>query len=166
MVREDRTFEKLVIGAIALVAMLFAIGWLTREDPTEKPYLRIAGGGFIYNYRVADVSYGFTAYVLKPLPVGSWIIAEFENPGGGLPLTVETRLHARSVKYGIRSPSVRGVKAGRSYRVSIRIVDYTRTQVIWSDERDYVSQIDDMVVPDRPLTVGPGYHPNPDLVDG
>lgn len=166
MVREDRTFERLVIGAIALVAMLFAIGWLTREDPTEKPYLRIAGGGFIYNYRVADVFYGFTAYVLKPLPVGSWIIAEFENPDGGVPLTVETRLHARSIKYGIRSPSVRGVKAGRPYRVSIRIVDYTRTQVIWSDERDYVSQIDDIVVPDRPLTVGPGYHPNPDLVDG
>ncbi|WP_299870445.1 hypothetical protein [uncultured Hoeflea sp.] len=145
--REDRTFEKLVIGAIALAGMLLAIGWLTREDPAEKPYLRIAGGGFIYNYRVADVFYGFTAYVLKPLPV-------------------ETRLHARSVKYGIRSPSVRGVKAGRPYRVSIRIVDYTRTQVIWSDERDYVSQIDDMVVPDKPLTVGPGYHPNPDLVDG
>lgn len=166
MVREDRTFEKLVIGAIVLVGMLFAIGWLTREDPAEKPYLRIAGGGFIYNYRVADVFYGFTAYVLKPLPVGSWIIAEFENPRSGAPLTVETRLHARSVKYGIRSPSVRGVEAGRPYRVSIRIVDYTRSHVIWSDERDYVSQIDDMVVPERPLTVGPGYNPNPDLVDG
>jgi hypothetical protein len=163
MAHEDRTLEKLVIGAIALAGVLFAIGWLTRDDPAERPYLRIAGGGFIYNYRVADVFYGFTAYVLKPLPAGSWIIAEFEDPGGGPPLTVETRMHARSAKYEVRSPGVRGVRAGQPYHVSIKVHDDTRTRVIWAWEKHFVSQIDDMVVPDKPLTIGPGYHPNPDL---
>lgn len=163
MVREDRTFEKLAAGVIALAAVLFAIGWLTREDPAGKPYLRIAGGGFIYNYRIADVFYGFTAYVLKPLPAGSWLVAEFEDPAGGAPLVVETRMHARSAKYGVRSPGIRGVKAGRPYHVSIKVYDYTRSRLIWSDQRQFVSQIDDTVVPDKPLTIGPGYHRNPDL---
>lgn len=165
-VRENRAFEKVVAAAIGFVVVLLAIGWAFREDPAEKPYLGIAGGGFIFNYRVADVFYGFTAYVLKPLPVGSWLIAEFEDPQGGPPLTVETRLHARSSKYGVRSPSVRGVKAGKPYHVSIRLYDRTRARLLWSGGKDFVSQIDDSVVPAIPLTIGPGYHRNPALGGG
>jgi len=162
-VREDRTFEKVVIGLIAIAGVLFAYGWATRDDPAEKPYLKIAGGGFVYNYRVAEVFYGFTAYVMKPLPIGSWLIAEFEDPGGGPPMSVETRLHARSVRYGVRSPSIRGVMAGKPYHVSIRLYNRTRTKLLWADEKDFVSQLDDTVVPDKPLVIGPGYHPNPEL---
>ena len=162
-VREDRTFEKVVAAMIGLVAVLMAIGWVTREDPAEKPYLGIVGGGFVYNYREADVYYGFVASVLKPLPIGTWLVAEFEDPAGGPPLTVETRLHARSSRYGVHSPSVRGVKAGRPYHVSIRLYDRTHTDLIWSTEKSFVSQIDDTVVPDKPLTIGPGYFPNPEL---
>jgi hypothetical protein len=161
--REDRTFEKIIAGAIGLVVVLLGIGLATRQDPAEKPYLEIAGGGFIYNYREADVYYGFVANVLKPVAVGTWLIAEFEDPAGGPPLTVETRLHARSVRYGVHSPSVRGVKAGKPYHVRIRLLDYTRTKLIWTGEKDFVSQIDDTVVPDMPLTIGPGYFPNPEL---
>lgn len=161
--RENRTFEKVVGCAVAVVIVLGAVGWATRDDPAQKPYIGIAGGGFIYNYREADVYYGFTAHVLKPLPVGTWMIADFEDPAGGPPLSVETRLHARSVRYGVRSPGVRGVKAGKPYHVNIRLYDYTRTRLIWAVEKDFVSQIDDTVVPDKPLTIGPGYFPNPEL---
>ncbi len=164
-VREDRTLEKVIGAAAGLVIVLLAVGWATRDDPAEKPYLGIAGGGFIYNYREAIVYYGFVANVLKPLPVGTWLIADFEDPGGGPPLTVETRLHARSVRYGVHSPSVRGVKAGKPYHVALRLYDYTRTRLIWSGDKDFVSQIDDTVVPDKPLTIGPGYFPNPELKD-
>lgn len=165
-VREDRTFEKVVAAMAGLACVLFAVGWATREDPAEKPYLEVAGGGFVYNYREAQVYYGFVATVLKPLPVGTWLIAEFENPAGGQPLTVETRLHARSVRYGVHSPHVRGVKAGKPYHVAIRLYDHTRSELIWSGEKDFTSQLDDTIVPDKPLTIGPGYFPNPELKDG
>ncbi|MBU4528586.1 MAG: hypothetical protein KUA43_22345 [Hoeflea sp.] len=166
IVREDRSFEKIVAAMIGLVLVLMAIGWVTREDPAEKPYIGIAGGGFIFNYREAQVFYGFTAHVLKPLPVGTLMIADFEDPGGGPRLTVETRLHARSTRYGVHSPNVRGVKAGQSYQVSIRLYDHTRTKLIWSAEKSFTSQVDDSVVPDKPLTIGPGYFPNPELTNG
>jgi len=166
IVREDRSFEKIVAAMIGLVLVLTAIGWVTREDPADKPYLGIAGGGFIFNYREARVFYGFTADVLKPLSVGTLMIADFEDPGGGPPLTVETRLHARSTRYGVHSPNVRGVRAGQPYQVSIRLYDHTRTRLIWSAQKSFISQVDDSVVPEKPLTIGPGYFPNPELSKG
>ncbi|OCW58103.1 hypothetical protein [Hoeflea olei] len=166
VVREDKWFEKAVAAAVGLVLVLLAFGWATRDDPANKPYIGIVGGGFIFNYREAQVFYGFVAHVLKPLPAGTWMITDFEDPAGGPPLTVETRLHARSSRYGVHSPKVRGVKAGRPYHVSIRLYDRTRSQLIWQEEKSFVSQIDDTVVPDKPLTVGPGYFPNPELEGG
>lgn len=161
--REDRTFEKVVAAAIMLVLVLLAIGLLTRKDPAERPAIGIAGGGFIFNYREADVFYGFTARVLRPLPAGAVLVSAFEDPAGGPPLTVETELHARSTRYKVRSPSLRGVRAGRPYHVAMRLYDRTRSRLLWSAEKTYSSQIDDTVVPEKPLTIGPGYFPNPDL---
>lgn len=155
--REDRSFEKIVAGALGLVVVLFAIGWVTRNDPAEKPYVVIAGGGFIYNYRVAEVFYGFTAMIAKPVASGSILVAEFENPAGGEPLVVEERVTARTDRYGIRSPRVSGVKAGEDYEVKVSLYDRTRSELIWSDELSYAAARDDTIVPDQPLTVGPGY---------
>lgn len=157
-VKEDRTFEKVVIAAIALGIVLFAVGWATRDDPAKKPYLIITGGGFIYNYRVADVFYGFSAEVAKPVSSGSLIVAQFEDPSGGPVLMAEKRVNARTTYYGLRSPSLTSVKAGRPYKVSIKLFDQTRSEVLFSTERTYVSSIDSSVNPDKPLTVGPGYH--------
>lgn len=72
---ERLSLAKVLGAACLLLALLFAIGWLTRESPTDKPYLRILGGGFIFNYRVAEVFYGFTAVVLRPLPTGTIVEA-------------------------------------------------------------------------------------------
>jgi hypothetical protein len=74
----DLRLPWLVAASLALVAVLFAIGWATRENPTDSAYLKILGGGFMFNYRVSDVHYGFTAAVMRPLPTGSIIEAVFE----------------------------------------------------------------------------------------
>ncbi|GIL01000.1 MAG: hypothetical protein BroJett030_08990 [Alphaproteobacteria bacterium] len=157
---------QVAIAAIALVAVLFGIGWMTREDPADKPYLAILGGGFIFNYRVADVFYGFTAQVRKPVAVGSIIEAEFEDPGGGPPHVVSTRVNARTTRYGLRSPNVRGIEAGRPYKVVIRLYDFRHERLIETHEKTYASRIGDTIVPQRPLTIGPGYHRPPDAGKG
>ena len=76
---------RVLVAATALLAVLLGIGWAMREDPAAKPYLAFAGGGFIFNYRVSDVFYGFNVHVTKPLASGSIIEAEFEDPAGGRP---------------------------------------------------------------------------------
>ncbi len=159
--REDRTIEKVGIVMVTVAAIAFAAGWITRDDPSKKPPILIAGGGFIYNYRVSEVFYGFTAMVAKPVSNGSLLVASFEDPAGGPPMVVETRVRARYTRYGMRSPRVHGVVAHKPYHVSISLYDHTRTKLLWSDERTFSARISDDVVPDKPLTVGPGYQQFP-----
>ncbi|MDN2566140.1 hypothetical protein N1F89_07895 [Aquibium sp. A9E412] len=153
---------RVVVAAVALVAVLFAVGWATREDPAEQPYLQILGGGFIFNYRIAEIRYGFTARVARPLESGAVIEAAFENPAGGPPLVVRERVSTMTDRYALRSPPVRGVEADRPYRVAIRVLDRREDTVLWSFDKTYTSRIADTVVPDSALTVGPGYHRNPE----
>ncbi len=159
---ERMTLRTVLVASAALLVPLFALGWLTREDPAEKPYLKVVGGGFMFNYRIADVYYGFTAVVQRPLPTGTIIEASFEDPGGGTPHVVRERVGgAEATQYSMRSPNVRGVEAGKPYHVAIRVMDREEKGLIWSHEMQFTSQISDSVVPDQPLTIGPGYARNP-----
>ena len=159
----DRVSLPRIVGAsVALLAVLLAVGWMTREDPDTKPYLRIVGGGFMFNYRVADVYYGFIAVVDRPLPTGSIIEAAFEDPAGGPRHVVRTRVGTGTNHYSLRSPPVRGVQADKPYHVAIRVLDRTETELLWTHDLAFTSRISDTVVPDRPLTVGPGYARNPE----
>ncbi len=151
------TLGQVIASAIALVAVLFAIGWTTRQDPAEKPYLTILGGGFIANYRIADMHYGFTALVTRPLPTGSIIEARFEDPAGGPSILVSQRVGTDTERYTFRTPPLAGVEAGRRYAVDIRVYDRERNGELWRHELTYASQIDGAVIPDEALTVGPGY---------
>ncbi|MDJ1465269.1 hypothetical protein [Nitratireductor sp. GZWM139] len=157
------SFRNIIIAALALCAVLFAVGWFTREDPADAPYLKILGGGFMFNYREAEIFYGFTAQVVRPLASGSIIEATFEDPAGGAPLVVSERVSTMTDRYALRTPPVRGVEAKKPYRVEIRVYDRTKTTLLWQEEHSYASQITDTVVPEKPLTIGPGYHRNPEL---
>lgn len=154
--------SRLVAATIVVLAVLFAVGWATRQDPADKPVLDILGGGFIFNYRIADIHYGFTAVVQRPLESGSIIEARFENPAGGEELVVRERVSPMTDRYTFRSPPVRGVEAGRPYRVAIRVLDRRETAELWSTAREFTSQISDSNMPEKPLTIGPGYAKNPD----
>lgn len=151
---------RIVAASLALLAILLAVGWMTREDPDTKPYLRITGGGFMFNYRVADVYYGFTAVVDRPLPTGSIIEAAFEDPAGGADHVVRTRVGTGTNHYSLRSPPVLGVEADKPYRVAIRVLDRTEAEILWTHDLAFRSRISDTVVPHEPLTVGPGYARN------
>ncbi len=157
------SFRNIIIAALALCAVLFAVGWFTREDPADAPYLKILGGGFMFNYREAEIFYGFTAQVVRPLASGSIIEARFDDPAGGAPLVVSERVSTMTDRYALRTPPVRGVEAKKPYRVEIRVYDRTKTTLLWQEEHSYASQIADTVVPEKPLTIGPGYHRNPEL---
>ena len=154
--------SRVVAASIVILALLFAVGWATRHDPADKPVLEILGGGFIFNYRIADIHYGFTAVVRRPLESGSIIEARFEDPAGGEELVVRERVSPMTDRYSFRSPPVRGVEAGKPYRVEIRVFDRRETAELWSTTRQFASQIGDSNMPQMPLTIGPGYAKNPD----
>lgn len=155
------TFVRVSVTLSLMALVLIAYGWVTGENPADKPYLAVTGGGFIFNYRVAEAFYGFSVKVQKPLEVGSIIEARFEDPSGGKPFVEQVRVNARTINYSLRSPGVRGVKANVPYEVVINLYDYTGKTLIETQVRQFKSGMDSAIVPDEPLTVGPGYHRNP-----
>jgi hypothetical protein len=157
------TARRIAGGIAVLLLILFSFGWATRNNPSEKPYLAVIGGGFIYNYREGEEFYAVVTEVQKPLAEGSIVEVQFENPAGGAPLVVSQRVSARTTRYAFHSPQIHGVVGGKPYKVDIRIYDRERTKLIWSTSRDFKSDLSDDVVPKKPVVIGPGYTPNPDL---
>ena len=155
------TLPRVVAAAVALLAVLFAIGWTTRVDPSDKPYVKVLGGGFMFNYRIGEVFYGFTAVVQRPLASGSIIEASFDDPAGGPPHVVRTRVAADTDRYSLRSPPVRGVEKDKPYGVAVRVLDREGKTELFREQLSIRSQISDAIVPDKPLVIGPGYAPNP-----
>ena len=151
-------------GAVGLIVFFsLALGYVLsqRDVVASRPYLQVLGGGFVFNYRVNDTYYGFTARIVRPVPVGTILEASFEDPAGGAPIVVRQRVGTGQVQYVLRTPELHNVQKDRSYNVEIRLLDRTSESVIWATRREYHSVLDQSVMPEGPLTVGPGYTPAP-----
>lgn len=161
MQRQDRRLAMLAAGLVGLCALLFGLLLLIREDPAETPHMSVLGASFIFNYRVADVHMGFTAVPMRPVPVGSILEATFTDPATGQPLVVRERIGGPDRRIAMRSPSVRGVKADTPYPVTLRLLERGSENAIWSHSFSIRSGVSDEAVPERPLTIGPGYQRPP-----
>ena len=126
------------------------------------PYLALSGGGFMFNYRVAEATASFVLAVLRPLPDGATIEATLENPAGGAPVVVRRTSARNDKRLDFDTPALHGNKADKDYMMIIRLVgpDGKELQKI---EKNFRSNIDESVLPEKPLTIGPGYTPNPEL---
>ncbi|KQT82527.1 hypothetical protein [Aurantimonas sp. Leaf443] len=164
--RRVSVFTRIVFGSLALLAVLLGIGLSTREAPGDKPYMVVAGSGFMFNYRIAEATYGFTAELQRPVKAFSRIVAQFEDPAGGPPIVVAQTLYPRTTRYGIQTPPVTGVERGKPYRVSVRLLQNGDDAVLFEKEFTVASQLPSTVIPPAPLTIGPGYRRNPALPDG
>lgn len=152
-----RALRKLPILAVAVVA-------LAACEPADGPYVELTGGGFLFNYRIAEATYGMVATARRTVPEGTVFIAEFEDPANPLPdgemLRVEMIPTAGQKRFALNSPPVTGVIADRDYTVTLTLMT-PGGETIETHEKTYRSKIGSDVLPDRPLTVGPGYAPNP-----
>ena len=129
-------------------------------DSSDKPYLAFAGGGFVFNYRLATADYGFVARVLRSLPPGSSVEAEFENPGGGDPIVLRQRAKEGRSSYVFRTPPLEGVRANHDYQVVLRVLDPEHGELA-SYRKTYRSSADQSVLPETAPVVGPGYQRAP-----
>lgn len=152
-----RRVAKYHLPAVVLGATLTACN---SGDSNDKPYLAFAGGGFIFNYRLATADYGFVARVMRTIPPGSIIEAEFENPAGGDPIVLRQSTKAGRSSYVFRTPSLQGVRANRDYYVVLRLLDPEHEEFA-SYRKGFRSSVDQDVLPETPPVVGPGYQRAP-----
>ncbi len=141
----------------ALAAMLTSCA-----DGSDKPYLEFAGGGFIYNYRLATADYGFVVRRVKKIPAGTIIEAEFENPSGGPPIILRQTAQLTRLSYKFETPPVTGIKAGGNYQVEVRLINPDSNEVFARYSKTFHAELDQDILPEKPPVVGPGYQPNPE----
>lgn len=131
------------------------------SDNSDKPYIEFIGGGFIFNYRLAEADYGFVVKPVRRIPAGTILEAQFENPSGGEPFIVRDTAKFGRLQYVFRTPPVHGVKANHNYQVHLRLLDPANKHVIASYSRNFHSDVDQSILPESPPVVGPGYQRAP-----
>ncbi|MFB2551149.1 hypothetical protein [Ensifer soli] len=148
------------IPAVALACLLLAAG-CQREEAGEEA-LRLTGKIFVFNYRLAYATYLVTLAQERPQPEGSTVVARFEDPAGGAPLVIERPLFPKLAKVVLESPDISCVKAERPYAVTIT-VKAPDGRVVQTLQTSVTSTLDQDVLPEKALVVGPAYEKNPDL---
>jgi hypothetical protein len=149
---------------IASLLLALAVGAIMAAcDDASKPYVEIEGGGFIFNYRMAEAFYGVSLRPMRRLEVGTVLEAEFENPAGGKSYVVRETVDAARLSYMLRTPGLSGIEKDRPYRVEVRVRAPGDGRLLAKYERTFKSDLDQSMLPDKPLTIGPGYTPNPEL---
>ncbi len=149
------------IGRRGLLVLLAGLLLVTacEETASDEPYVEFVGGGFVFNYRLAEAYWGFLVRVKRAPPEGTVFVAHFEDPAGGPPLVVRDYFHNTRYGYKFDSPPLQGIEAGRDYEVVLRLIDASGSREIASYRKTFRSDLDQELLPDHPLTVGPGYQP-------
>ncbi len=150
-------------AAVAAVLALAAAVFLSRElDDSNEPYIEFAGGGFIFNYNVASATYGFVAHVVRRVPPGTILEAEFEDPAGGPPIVVRGIAGGYARQFRFESPPLGGIVANRDYRVELRLIDPDDGTLMAAYSRTFRSELDQDMLPAAPTTIAPTYRPSPE----
>lgn len=127
---------------------------------SDRPYLEIAGGSLVFNYRIAQLSYGIVLRQLRPVPESSVIEASFDLPGGDKHVEVKPTL-AGSLRYSFESPPLKGAKKGDVYVLRLRLLRSAGGEEIAALEKRYTMDVDQSTLPSKPLVTGPGYDAAP-----
>lgn len=129
---------------------------------TPDHYLKVIGGTFVFNYRLATAYAGALVVAERDPPVGSTVEVSFPDPAGGPPLVFQKTVAAGQYRFDFTIEPLHGVKANVDYVATIRLISPEGAELD-SIQRTYRSEVDqDATVPEKPLTIGPGYTPNPE----
>lgn len=145
---------------VAALALTLLVSGCQREEATEL--FAPSGKVFVFNYRLSYAAYMLTFAKVADVPPGARVVAMFENPEGGPPLSMERALFAAQDKLVIESPPVYCVRKDRPYLVKIAMTG-SDGKVLQSYETTVISTLDQSILPAKPMVVGPGYQMNPEV---
>lgn len=146
--------------AATLLAILPVLSGCQRETGPDP--LELTGKMFVFNYRLAYATYMITLTKTEAVPEGSTVVATFENPSGGPPLTLDRKLFQKLDKIVLESPDVTCVKKQKPYAVTIDVKGPDGT-ILQTLKTSVISNLDQDIMPAEALVVGPAYDKNPDV---
>ncbi|MBB3591818.1 hypothetical protein FHX08_002162 [Rhizobium sp. BK529] len=146
-----------IITAFAAAGLL-----LSACQRQAESMLEVTGHLFVFNYRNASATYLLTMKKTAPIPDGSTIVVEFENPQGGAPLVLNQKVFPIDDKISVQSENLHCVVKDRPYAVTVKLVDKDG-KLLQELKTQFKSDLDQTVLPSKPLVVGAGYEKNPEV---
>lgn len=143
-----------------VVLMVLPMVLASCSGGSDRPYLEIAGGSLVFNYRIAQLTYGIVLRQSRPVPEGSVIEASFDLPGGSKHVEVKPT-RTGSLRYSFESPPLKGAKKGDVYVLRLRLLSSAGGDEISVLEKRYTMDVDQSTLPSKPLVTGPGYEAAP-----
>jgi hypothetical protein len=151
------TSRRIAMALLAVITGLSACQRETGPDPLE-----LTGKMFVFNYRLAYATYMITLTKTEQVPDGSTVVATFEDPSGGPPLTLDRKLFPKLEKVVLESPDVTCVKKLKPYAVTIEVKGPDGA-ILQTLKTSVISNLDQDIMPAEALVVGPAYDKNPDV---
>ena len=147
--------------AAALLAGLLALAGC-RDSGGEGEWFAVKGKLLEFNYRLGIATYVIRLDALRPFGEGNVAVVHFEDPAGGEPLELRQKLWPKLRHQTLTSPPLSCVVRDRPYAVDIRIED-PQGALLQQLAVTMTSNLDQSILPDRPLVIGPVYELNPDM---
>ncbi|MDE2383673.1 MAG: hypothetical protein KGO53_03555 [Alphaproteobacteria bacterium] len=150
---------KLKFATLSAALLLAGCG-----DDSPPSYLKIAGGGIQFNYRVSEASMVVIAQQTYPLPAGSSVEALFDVPGTTTRQSVTLPSMEGKLTYRLQSDKLFNITKGGQYKVTIRLVDAGGKEL---DHKDtvFISDEDQSTLPTKPLVDDLAFTPRLDHLD-
>ncbi|MBG1233740.1 hypothetical protein [Aestuariivirga litoralis] len=148
--------KKIVISSLLISSMALLTGCF---DSGPKSYLKIAGGGLQFNYRVSEMSMVVIAQQVSPLPAGSIVEAQFDIPGTQTRESVTLPSMEGKLTYRLQSQKLFNIKKGGEYKVSLLLRDKSGAEID-REETAFHSDVDQSTLPDKPLVDDLAFTPN------
>ena len=153
--------RKSLLPVIGLLLAGVALG-ACRDEGGNGEYFAISGKLFEFNYRLAKATYIVTLNPMQPMDGNQVAVARFEDPAGGEPLVIRQKIWPRLSHVTLESPPLTCVVKDKPYAVSINI-EGADGAVVQKIDTTITSSLDQSILPDRALVVGPVYELNKEL---
>ncbi|MEI5681162.1 MULTISPECIES: hypothetical protein [unclassified Mesorhizobium] len=147
---------------LACALLLLPAALVACRDSGKDALFELSGRLVVFNYREAKVTYLVNLVPLQPISEGETAVMTLDNPAGGEPIVVTQKLFPNHQKVTLESPPLECLVKDKPYKVAIRI-EGAGGALLQGIETTMVSSQDQSMLPDKPLVVGPGYKPNPEL---
>ena len=83
-------------------------------------------------------------------------------PGGAEPYVTTAKIVPGQLQYSFKTPFLQGIEKDHEYKAVMRLIDPAGKELA-RYERSFHTDVDQSTLPPKPLVVGPGYEPNPEL---
>lgn len=146
-----------------ILLILFCLGGLLLtacEDQSNKPYLKIVGGGFVFNYRYSAMNYGFVAKPLRPLPAGATLEASFDIPESDERYVTTLPVQDGKLQYAFETQPLQHVKKDTPYKTKLRLLEAGTGKELALVEQEFRTNTDQSTLPKIAPVKGIGYFPN------